>query len=165
MVKKLLAGSLLAAVAIAAWLIIMNNSDEKRIIKTLSGLTDCVSKHSGEKTSVMLFKSQILLGYFDDMCILKIDDSHLSGAYTPENISSNMTRIRSFFKEISLNFYDTKISFPSPDKAVVTMTGHLTGTLKRGNRINESRELKAELRKSNGKWLVYNLEVQEILKK
>lgn len=165
MVKKLLAGSLLVAVAIAVWLIFMNDSDEKRIMKTLSGLTECVSKHPGEKTSVMLFKSQILPGYFDDMCMLKIDNTHLSGAYTPESISSHMTRIRSFFNDISLSFYDTKITFPSPDKAVVDLTGHLTGTLKRGNRINESRELKAELRKSDGKWLVYSLEVQEILKK
>jgi len=163
MVKKLIIPLIIIISAVVVWLLFFNESNEQKVLKRLKGLGECVSKRAGEKTSGMLLKSQMVPGYFDDRCSLMVDDHHLAGDYTPEEISSRMVQIRTFFTEMSLDFYEPKVTFPGPDRAEISFTGHLTGTLKRGDRINEVRELKAELKYKDKKWLFYSFRVTQVL--
>ncbi len=165
MVKKLLIPVIIIICAVVVWLLFFNESPEQKVLKRLKGLAECASKRAGEKTSGMVLKSQMVSGYFDDSCSLMVDEHHLAGDYTPEEISARMVQIRTFFTEMSLDFYEPKVTFPGPDRAEVTFTGHLTGTLKQGDRINEVRELKADLKLKDGKWRFYNFKVTQVITK
>ena len=163
--KKLLIPAVIILAAATIWFCFFRDNEENKVRRALASLADSASKRAGEKTSTMIIKSQILASNFAEKCGLLIDDKYFAGEYSPEEISNQMLRARTFFHDFSLDFYDTEIDFPSTNEARIAFTGHLTGTLKNGDRINEARELVALLRNDSGKWKFYSFKIRPILRK
>ena len=165
MVKKLVCLLAVVVAGAAIWYFLFNKTDKDQVLDALSAVAEAASKTAGETTSSMLLKTQMVGGYFAEKCVLNIDDQMFTGEYTPEDISANMVRMRQFFTDNKLSFYDAEVLFPSVDEAVVNFTGSLKGTLKNQSRVNEAREIQAKLTKKSGSWRFYSFKIQEILKK
>jgi len=140
-------------------------SEEKRIKRQFSLLSEWVSKSREENAFTLLQKMRGIGTLFDEHCELKTDYPSLSGSYTREEISAYIGGARSHVSQLSLRFYDLQIVFPERDVAKVTLTARLTGRSTAGEQIDEIRELECLLKKIEKKWLFSQIEVIEVLKK
>lgn len=141
------------------------HSIEDKVKKQLRLLAEYVSKDPGEKNLVMLFKTQNLPSLFAEQCDLEIAGSQLSGSYTPEEIMSHVVRGRMQFSKLSLNFYDIAVEYPGKTTARAEMTAKLAGTVDKNKAVEEVREIQAELKLVDGKWLFSKFKVVEVLEK
>jgi len=165
MVKKLAIVLVLAACAGLVWYFFFNRSDRDQVIDALHDVAGYVSKEDGEKTSGMLLKSQLVGSYFADKCVLALDEQMFSGEYTPEDICANLVRTRQFFNSLKLTCHEIEVNMPSENEAVIDFTCRLRGLLKRGEQINEVRDIRAQLRKESGRWHFYSFKIREVLKR
>ena len=113
----------------------------------------------------MAHKIKSIGALFAETCDLIVPVHSLSGSYPREEISSIALRGRAQFINLSLKFYDLKISFPEKGVAKVALTGKLTGRTTFGEDMDETRELECLLKKVEKKWLFSQFEVVEVLKK
>ncbi len=74
-------------------------------------------------------------------------------------------RSRAHFRELELRFLDFSISFPERERATVTVTAHLRGTLTPGDAVDEPRELRCQLMKIDGKWYLIRMEGVGVLRR
>ncbi len=140
-------------------------SEEKRVKRQFSLLSERVSKSPEENAFTLLQKMRGMGGLFDEHCELKTDYPSLSGSYAREEISTYVGSARSHVSQLSLRFYDLQIVFPERDVAKVTLTARLTGRSTAGEQMDEIRELECLLKKIEKKWLLSQIEVIEVLKK
>ena len=140
-------------------------SPEQQIRKQLSEFLANASKSRGDKLTTGLIKSKSLEKLFAPHCHFDVGASLFSGNYTPEDISANSMRCRTMFKYVKFSVSDVEINFTSPTAAMVNFTGALNGVSKRGESINQYRELTCELQLTEGKWLIFAVSVREIIKK
>lgn len=140
-------------------------SEEKKVKKQFSLLSEWISKDPNESTLTMARKVKNIGTLFAERCELREPVYPLSGSYTREEITSIALRGRAHFFDLSLKFYDLNISFPEEGVARVTLTGKLTGKSTSGEQMDETRELECLLRKIENQWLFSQLEVVEVLKK
>ncbi len=87
-------------------------SEEKRIRKQFDQLSEYVSKEPDENAIAMANKMQKLGSLFGDSCELQVAVELLSGIYTREEIASYAARARARFSRVSLEFYDSEVTFP-----------------------------------------------------
>jgi len=140
-------------------------SDERKIKKQFVQLSEWVSKDSNEDPFAMAQKVKNIGTLFGESCSIKIPFDSFSGEYRREEIPGYAVRGRSYFSTLDLKFYDLSISFLEKGLANVTLTARLTGTSAVGEQVDETRELKYVLKKTQKKWLFTELEVVEVLKK
>ncbi len=166
MVRKryLLIGMLMVILGIVIAITVFP-SEEKRVKRQFSLLSEWVSKSPEENAFILLQKMRNIGSLFDEHCELKTDYPSLSGSYTREEISTYVGSARSHVSRLSLKFYDLQIVFPEKDVAKVTLTARLTGRFTAGEQMDEIRELECRLRKIEKKWLFGQIEVIEVLKK
>lgn len=147
------------------WYFFFRESDEVRVLNRLRDLAECVSRNSGEKGTVMLIKSQQLDGFFADRCQIQVNEQMLTGDFTPEQLSAQITRGRQFFKSLSLSIHDPVVKVATPEQAEIDFTGQVLGQTANGERIREIRELRAVLSKKDGKWRFTAFKIREVLRK
>ena len=140
-------------------------SDERKIKKQFVQFSECVSKASNEDPFAMAQKVKNIGTLFGESCSIKIPFDSFPGEYRREEIQGYAVRSRSYFSTLALKFYDLTISFPEKGVANVTLTARLTGTSGAGEHVEETRELKCVLKKTEKKWLFTEFEVVEVLKK
>jgi hypothetical protein len=140
-------------------------SEEKKVKKRFALLSEQVSKEPRENTFLMANKIKGITALFGENCNFTVSDYSLSGNYTRQEISGIAFRGRSHFSNLSLKFYDLKVSFPEKDLAQVNLTARLTGKSVYGEQVEETRELICLLKKIEKKWLFSSFEVIEVLKK
>jgi len=163
-IKYLLVGVLILVVGIVAGITLIP-SEEKRVRKQFSLLSQWVSKSSEENAFTMLQKMKNIGTLFDEHCEMKIPDQSLSGIYTRQEVSTYAGSARSYISELDLKFHDLRIIFPEEEIARVNLTARLTGKSTAGERVDETRELECVLRKIDKQWLFSQIEVIEVLKK
>lgn len=139
--------------------------DEAKIRSAFQDLGHYASKSGKGGTTKMVLKTNAVAYLFADPCSLEVGGTFLSGDYSREEITANAVRARSMFKRVTLSFYDLTVDLTAPDRAVTVFTARLTGETKTGNNISETREMRSELKKIDGKWLFSNFSVVEVLKK
>jgi hypothetical protein len=166
MVKKryLLIGTLMAIVGIVIVMTVFP-SEEKRVKRQFSLLSEWVSRSPEENAFTMLQKMRNVGSLFDEHCELKTDYPSLSGSYTREEISTYVGSARSQVSRLDLKLYDLQIAFPEKKVAKATLTARLTGRSTAGEQIDEVRELECRLRKIEKQWLFSKIDVVEVLKK
>jgi len=140
-------------------------SEEKRIKKQFSLLSEWASKDSNETPFGMARKLQRIGTLFAERCEIKTHLESLSGSYTPEEISGYAARGRTLFSGLHLRFSDLKIEFPEVEAASVSLAARLTGRLTNGEYVDESHELESTLKKTGKKWLFTSFVMVEVLKK
>lgn len=165
MVKKICAVAAIIIVGALCVYFFWETSDTEKIKKQFRRFSENASKSEGEGTSSMLLKTHALEGLFDDHCSLEAGNSFLDGDYTPQEISSKAVMARRRFRSAFVAFYDLKIDIENKNKAVAVFTVTVDGTLSSGDRVNEAREMKAELIKKDGNWLFKNFKLVNVLKK
>ena len=140
-------------------------SPERKIQKQLEKLLSNASKFSGDKLSTGLLKSKSIENLFAPYCQFYVGVSSFSGKYTPVQIFANSMRCRSIFKRVKFSAHDIRVNLMSPDTATVDFTGALNGLTKRGEAIEDYKELTCHLQLIEGKWLICAISVREIIKK
>jgi hypothetical protein len=140
-------------------------SEEKKVKKRFTLLSEQVSKEPRENTFVMANKVKGITALFGENCNFAVSDYSLSGNYTRQEISGIALRGRTHFSNLSLEFYDLKVSFPEKDLAQVNLTARLTGKSVYGEQVDETHELVCLLKKIEKRWLFSSFEVVEVLKR
>ena len=163
-IKYLVVGALIVAIGIVVAVTLIP-SEEKRVKRQFSLLSEWVSKSPEENAFTMLQKMKNIGTLFDKHCEMKIPDQSLSGSYTRQEVSTYAGSARSYLSQLDLKFYDLRIIFPEKGIARVNLTARLTGRSTAGERVDETRELGCVLRKIDKKWLFSQIEVVEVLKK
>lgn len=166
MVRKINVIILLLLAATGVYYYFFHQATDKELIgKSFTDLSYYVSKSSGEGAAKMAYKVNLLADLFAEPCNLDVPYSFLAGSYSQTQITANATRARAQFKEVSLKFYDQNIDVIDKNKAKVDFTVRLSGTLKSGKSIDETREMEATLKKKNNKWLFTNFKLVQVLEK
>jgi hypothetical protein len=163
-IRYLVVGALIVVVGIVVAITLIP-SEEKRVKRQFSLLSEWVSKSSEENAFTMLQKMKNIGTLFDERCEMKIPDQSLSGSYTRQEVSTYAGSTRSYLSQLDLKFYDLHIIFPEKGIARVNLTARLTGSSTTGERMDETRELECVLRKIDKQWLFSQIEVIEVLKK
>ena len=140
-------------------------SDERKVKKQFVQFSEWVSKESGESPIAIAQKVKNIGSLISGSCEIKIPFDSFSGKNTPDEVSAYAARGRSYFSTLDLKFYDLSISIPEKGVANVTLTARLTGTSSAGEHVEETRELKCVLKKTEKKWLFSEIEVIEVLKR
>jgi hypothetical protein len=162
--KYLIVALLIAMVGVSAAFLFFP-SEEKKVKKRFTLLSEQTSKDSGENTFIMANKIKGISALFGENCNFTVSDYSLSGNYTREEISGIAFRGRTHFSTLNLKFYDLKVSFPEKGLAQVNLTARLTGRSVYGEQVDETRELICLLKNVEKKWLFSSLEVIEVLRK
>ncbi|HOK05057.1 MAG TPA: hypothetical protein P5105_02450 [Victivallales bacterium] len=139
-------------------------NDKEKIKKQFANLASAVSIIPGEKPIQIGLKMTTMPELFDNPCEIEATHEWINGSYTPQEISSQIMRAKMNFKSLSLTFYDISIELRD-DFAVVNFTARLTATKKDNKSIEEVREVKADLRRKEKKWVFTKFAVVETLKK
>jgi len=142
-----------------------SRGEEKKVRRRFVLLSKWVSRDPGETTFTMARRAQNIGTLFAESCGFEARIISFSGRYAPEEISSYATQARLQFSKLSLRFYDLDIEFPEKEVAKATLTARLTGTLKTGEHVEETHELKSVLKKVADEWLFRDFEVVEVLEK
>ena len=140
-------------------------SEEKKVKRQFTLLSEWVSKSPEENAFTMLQKMKNIGTLFDEHCEMKIPDQSLSSSYTRQDISTFAGSARSYVSQLDLKFYDLLVIFPEKGVARVNLTARLTGRSTAGERVDETRELECVLRKIDKQWVFSQIEVIEVLKK
>ncbi|MGZ3604222.1 MAG: hypothetical protein ACXU9P_04625 [Thermodesulfobacteriota bacterium] len=163
-IKHLLVSAVIVVAGIVV-IITLIPSEEKRVKRQFTLLSEWVSKSPEENAFTMLQKMKNIGNLFDERCEMKIPDQSLSGSYARQEVSTYAGSARSYLSQLDLKFYDLHIIFPEKEIAKVNVTARLTGRSTAGERMDETRELECVLRKLDKQWLFSQIEVIEVLKK
>jgi len=143
-------------------------SEEKKVRKRFDLLAQYVSKEPGEDLFSMANRVKNIGSLFSDPSEFKVEGDpfySFSGTYSRDEVSAYALRGRSYFSKLSLKFHDLKIEFPERDTASVSFTARLTGKSTGGEAVDEPREMRSVLKKTEKNWLFSGFEVVEVLKK
>ena len=144
---------------------IYQQSDEQKIEKRFARLSKLFSKEDLEPALAMATKVKGIGALFAKNCIIESSDRLRSGSYTPEQITSHAASARALFRTLKLKFYDIEITLSEEGKTVTSLTGMLSGILKREETFNETYEMEVDLVKVEGDWFFSAIRMVEVLKK
>jgi hypothetical protein len=157
---------LLLAVAAGAliWHACFNKTDKDLIKEQLCQFSANASKYAGEGMAQGIFKCKALEKLFGKTCHVNINVDMFSGSFSPEEVSSKAMFCRNHCVSAIINFYNIKTTIEG-DNAEATLTASLDGSSKDGKRFNEYRELIFSLKKDDGRWLIYKIDIHQIIEK
>lgn len=141
--------------------------EEKKVIKRFELLSRYVEKKPEEDLLSTAQRVKDLSQLFANPCEFKIEGDpfySFTGTYSREEIRSYALRGRSYFRDLSIRFYDYQVQFLDKKTAQVRLTARLIGISNGGERIEEVRELLCFLKKIKDIWFFSGLEVLEVLK-
>ncbi len=103
------------AVIIMAGILIgihLSESEEKKVKKQFTLLSELNSKDPNENIITTAQKMKKIGALFDKQCELKTHLDYLSGTFTPEEIMTHWVQGRALFSTLSVHFSDLKTEFP-----------------------------------------------------
>lgn len=162
-IKPLLLLLTVAAGAVI-WYVYFNKRDKELIKEQLYQFRSDASKYAGEGMTQSVLKCKALEKLFDKICQVNINFDMFSGSFSPEEISSKAMFCRNHCNSAAIDFHKIKITVDG-DNAEAGFTASLDGTSKDGKRFNEYTELIVSLKKIEGKWLIYKIDIHPILEK
>jgi len=151
----------------AGWLVwdtYFNKTDKRMIQEQLYKFSSNASKYSGEGMAQGLLKCKALESIFDKNCHVNINLDMFTGSFAPEEISSKAMFLRNQVNSAVIGLHNANIEIDG-DKAEAVLTASLDGESRSGKRFNEYRELIFFFKKDEGKWLVYKIDIHQILEK
>ena len=140
-------------------------SEEHKIKGAFTSLAKWASKEEGENNLTMVQKTRSIGSLCKKTCHLKAPGTTLSGVYSSQQISALAVRARIPFTSLSLRFDDLHIELIRKGRATVRVTAQLMGTQKRGESLDDTRELECRLEKVEGKWFFTRFELIEVLER
>ena len=155
---------LFAAGAVFFW-IHRKKDDRRMILENLRILERLVSVKEGDNRRSLLAMIRDVRNILENPCELALDEGGISGAYTPPEISNLVLRFQAQVVRARLSFHDVNIVFLKKGVADITCTGHLKGRIRTGERLDEFRELRIEVVKTDGGWKFTRFQTVEALEK
>ena len=156
-------GLVLAAVVMA--FVIFSQSEEAKVKKQFSVLGEIIEKTQKETPIVAAAKANRIKQLFAEACTVHAPAYSFSKDISSQDLPSLVLTTRSRYSEMSLEFYDFVIKFPEEGTAQVDLTARIVGKLTTGISVDEVHELKCKLQKTEGIWLLKEIEVVEVLEK
>ncbi|MFA6102589.1 MAG: hypothetical protein WCV67_04430 [Victivallaceae bacterium] len=155
---------LAAAAGVLIWHVYFNKSDKELIKEQLYQFRSNASKYAGEGMAQGVLKCKALEKLFDKTCHVNINVDMFAGSFSPEEVSSKAIFCRNHCASAVINFYNIKVTVDG-DAADAALTASLDGSSRDGKRFNEYRELLFSLKKIEGKWLIYKIDIHQIIEK
>lgn len=165
MVKKIIFIAAALLVAIGIYYIFFSKTEADRVKQQFKYLSEYASKLPGEGGAAMLYKAKVVANVFDDYCDLTTDESFLAGHYSKEEISGKSLAIRKMFSSALITFHDLTIESMDDKKATVTGTVRLSGKDNNSLAVEQARAIEVLLLKKDGKWLISDFKIGNVLKK
>ncbi len=139
-------------------------SDQRAIRKHLAVIEESGSKEPAEKSIEALFKAKQIAELFSDPCRLTVASANHVGEYPRKQIQDRVVMVRASYTQASVALHDMTIDISESNTAVVRGTIRLRGK-GRGEAIADVHELRAEMGKIDGKWLLTAVEIVEVLER
>jgi hypothetical protein len=158
-----IAGVVLATGIIA--FVIFSQTEEAKVKKQFSVLAEKVKKTEKETPLVAAAKANSIKELFADTCTVHAPAYSFSRDISTQDLPPLVLTARSRYSEISLEFYDLVIEFPEEGTAQVNLTARIEGTLTTGTYVDDVHELRCKLQKTEGIWLLKEIEVVEVLER
>jgi len=162
--KKYIIIAVLVIAAVITYFV-LQESEEEKVRKQFSLLSEYVSKKSDENNIMLAANAKKVQNLFAEHCELGIPMYSISGNYKPNDISSLVLSSRSYFAKVTLSFHDINVDFPEKDSASVNLTANLKGKLTSGEYTDDTHELEFTLEKVEDEWLINAIEAVEVLDK
>jgi hypothetical protein len=163
-IKRLII-ALMVVISGVVLLVYVLQSEEHKIKRAFASLATWASKEEGENNLTMVQKMRSIGSVCEKTCHIKAPGTTFSGAYSSQQISALAARTRIPFTSLSLRFDDLHIELIRKGRATVRVTAQLMGIQKRGERLEDTRELECRLQKVEGKWLFTHFELIEVLER
>lgn len=157
--------ALLLVISGVVVLVYVLQSEEHKIKRRFTSLAKWASKEEGENNLTMVQKTRSIGSLCAKTCYIKAPGTTFSGTYSSQQISALAARARLPFTSLSLRFDDLHIEVTGQQGATVRVTAQLLGTQKRGERVDDTRELECRLHKAEGKWLFTHFALIEVLER
>lgn len=138
---------------------------ERQVKRQLKSLAGWASKAKDEGALAMAQRAGEANRYFAASCTWKAEAYNVSGRFTPEEISRMALAARYRLEKISVRFYDVHVAFPAKDTADVDATVRIQGRSRDGDTINETHEVEGVLKKTDGRWLLEDVTVVQVLER
>jgi len=146
-------------------LIYVLQSEELKIKRAFTSLAKWASKEEGENNLTMVQKTRSIGSLCEKTCHIKAPGTIFSGTYSSQQISALAARARMSFTGFKVRFDDLHIELIQKEWARVRVTAQLMGMQKRGEQVDDTRELECRLHKAEGKWLFTHFELIEVLER
>lgn len=161
--KKILLTLLFLAVVggVCWWL--FHEDEETKVRGRFHALAEAVGKQPGEANHTTAYKVLAMGGFFAEKISINIRQFPYNGASTSEELVSLIARGRTMCTSISLSIPGMEVSIDG-DKALVRCEGRAFITVN-NHSYDEKRNFIAKLAKVEGKWLFYEFEDDNLLKK
>ncbi|MBN1635080.1 MAG: hypothetical protein JW920_01115 [Deltaproteobacteria bacterium] len=141
------------------------DTEEHKIKKQFDKFSELAAKKPSESAFIMVRKAKDIAELFDRQCILNTRFEELSGQYSSQEIQALAMRGRLMFSELSLKFHDIDISIAGENRADVTFTAKLSGSLKSKEHLSEAHEFRCVLNNVDDSWVFSEFELVEVLEK
>jgi hypothetical protein len=143
----------------------LHPNEERVVAKRVASFAECVSKTAGEGNAMMAIKANNLPGFLASRVGISVSSQQIDGTYDGTELASLVSRARTMFSSLDLVFHDITVSIDSPDTASATFTARLTAAYKQGGSQTETREVHAQLKKSDGVWQFVRFAEEEVMVK
>ena len=157
--------SMLIVIVIIGAVIYFFPTDSRRVKKQFRALEQWAAKEGEENQLVMGRKIQKLRSVLADSVQVDAPAYEAGGTYDASEIAQRSTLGRSRYSTISLKFYDLEVDILDEQSAKVIATGRLTGTSAEGEKLSETHEVECLLQKVEGKWLLTDVNLVDVLQK
>lgn len=165
MIKKLIIISIIIALGVAGYFLLIHQTEEEIIKETVTKLAQYASKNDGQKTTTMILNNQALQKLFAEKVSINFGINYFNGEYSNLGIVNSITQANAMLKSSSLKANDILVTIITPTAAKVEFTGSITATSKSNERVNEVRVLNADLIKNDNKWQFTSIKFREVLQK
>ena len=149
------------------WFFVFNKKTDEELIKEqLAELADACSKNAEETSVTMALKNARIANTIAGHCSVAIPQAMMNGTFTPMEFAGSMTRSRAMFSTLRGTIEEAEVTVSEgQNKAVVDYSVRVTGALKKGDAVEEARDLRSEVVKEEDKWKFSSFEIREVLEK
>lgn len=168
--KQVLTGLLLLCILLAGGIFLylhLRPTEENRIRKLCNTFTEGISKKGKEGAIPAAARAKSLSNLFTEQSYFSI--AGLPWASAPrsrEKLSADIFRSRAMFSRLHLSFEDLSIRIEEgKNKANITLSAVLTGTVNTDKELREVRELEGSLVKEEGVWLFESFRIRKMIRK
>ena len=155
-----------AAVCICAFVaVFFLKSEEHKVKLVLDKLIYLGERPENPGAAELAVKLGSIDDIFAEQVSLDFGRRFLSGIYSSRSIEPLLVQYRKAFVRADLKMDDLTVTISPEDTANAIFSCRLTGKLHRGDQIEEVRDVECRLKKTEGKWRIEKLEINEVLER
>ncbi len=170
MVNKLFYGVIILLIIIGGiwgYFYFFKPSDQLIIKHNLEKLAEAASKKSGSGTISLVANGNVVDKLIADNVSIQVGYAAVDSSYSKYTFSNQIMKAKTVFSELTFTVYDCNVEL-SDDKtsATVSFTGAVKGVSKRGQKINEVKDVVATAEKNaDEKWQFSKFSLQKVVYK